>query len=58
MPKNLSGPYTKAILLAFGQVMGSTLAGRLVDMEGYPFLFILFSLVGMIALFVVPKSKY
>ncbi|QHT47935.1 MFS transporter [Bacillus sp. SB49] len=46
------------VLLAFGQVMGSTLAGRLVDMEGYPFLFILFSLVGMIALFVVPKSKY
>ncbi|MCR8848403.1 MFS transporter [Rossellomorea sp. SC111] len=45
------------VLLAFGQVIGSTLAGFIANMEGYPFLFIVFSFIGLFPLFLKPKSE-
>jgi predicted MFS family arabinose efflux permease len=44
------------VLLAFGQLIGSLLAGFIADIEGYPFLFIVFSLIGVFTLFLKPKS--
>ncbi|WP_430787112.1 MFS transporter [Virgibacillus flavescens] len=44
------------ILLAFGQMIGSILAGIIAGMEGYYFLFIVFSLVGYLTLVLRPKS--
>ncbi|MFQ3544484.1 MFS transporter [Halobacillus rhizosphaerae] len=44
------------VLLAFGQVIGSTLAGMIADIAGYPLLFIVYSLISVFTIILKPKS--
>lgn len=43
------------LMLAVGQVLGSVVAGSLVDQFNYTMTFLIYGLIGMIALFIYPK---
>ncbi|MBB5171863.1 MFS transporter [Texcoconibacillus texcoconensis] len=45
------------LLLAVGQVIGSSLAGLLIGLSGYEFSFIIFGVIGMVATFIGPKKQ-